>query len=72
MLKERIDTLQQSLANYEKIKYITLLPHHFSLESGELTNTLKLRRAIIYKNYKELIDKMYEEQLDTQRDIASN
>ena len=72
MLKERIDTLQQSLANYEKIKYITLLPHHFSLESGELTNTLKLRRAIIYKNYKELIDKMYEEQPDTQRDIASN
>ena len=72
MLKERIDTLQQSLANYEKIKYITLLPHHFSLENGELTNTLKLRRAIIYKNYKELIDKMYEEQPDTQRDIASN
>ena len=72
MLKERIDTLQQPLANYEKIKYITLLPHHFSLESGELTNTLKLRRAIIYKNYKELIDKMYEEQPDTQRDIASN
>lgn len=72
MLKERIDTLQQPLANYEKIKYITLLPHHFSLESGELTSTLKLRRAIIYKNYKELIDKMYEEQPDTQRDIASN
>ena len=61
MLKDRVDTLQQQLAYYEQIKRITLLAHHFSMESGELTNTLKIRRSIINKNYKELIDKMYEE-----------
>ncbi len=61
MMMERIKTLQQSLAHYEQIKRITLLPHHFSMESGELTNTLKLRRPIIHQNYKEIIDKMYED-----------
>ena len=50
MLQERINTLQQQLAYYEQIKRITLLPHHFSMESGELTNTLKIRRPIINKN----------------------
>ncbi len=61
MMMERVGMLQQRLAHYEQIKRITLLPHHFSMESGELTNTLKMRRPIIYKNYKEIIDKMYEE-----------
>lgn len=61
MLQERINTLQQQLAYYEQIKRITLLPHHFSMELGELTNTLKIRRPIINKNYQAEIDKMYEE-----------
>lgn len=61
MLQERINTLQQQLAYYEQIKRITLLPHHFSMESGELTNTLKIRRPIINKNYQAEIDKMYKE-----------
>ena len=61
MLQERINTLQQQLAYYEQIKRITLLPHHFSMESGELTNTLKIRRPIINKNYQAEIDKIYEE-----------
>lgn len=61
MLMERIETLQQQLASYEKIKRFTLLAHHFSMESGELTNTLKLKRAVINKNYKDVIEKMYEE-----------
>ena len=61
MLMDRIKILQQHLAYYEQIKRITLLAHHFSMESGELTNTLKIRRPIINKNYKAEIDKMYEE-----------
>ena len=61
MMQDRIETLQQQLASYEQIKRFTLLSHHFSMESGELTNTLKLRRPVIYKNYREYIDKMYEE-----------
>lgn len=61
MLMERVKILQQHLAYYEQIKRITLLPHHFSMEAGELTNTLKIRRPVINKNYKVEIDKMYEE-----------
>ena len=59
MMFDRIKTLQQQLAPYEQIKQFTLLAHHFSMESGELTNTLKIRRSVIYKNFKEIIDKMY-------------
>ena len=61
LFKGRIDTLQQLFAHYEQIKRFTLLPEPFSMERGELTNTLKLRRAVISQNYKEQIDKMYEE-----------
>ena len=61
MMKERIDTLQQQLAHYEQVKRFTLLPHHLSMEKGELTNTLKIRRRVLYENYKTEIDKMYEE-----------
>ena len=61
MITERIDTLQQQLAHYEQIKRFTLLPHAFSMERGELTNTLKIKRRVLNENYKDLIDKMYED-----------
>ena len=61
IMKERIDTLQQQLAHYEQVKRFTLLPHQFSMEKGELTNTLKIRRRVLNENYKAEIDKMYED-----------
>ena len=61
MMMDRIDTLQQQLAHYEQVKRFTLLPHHFSLERGELTNTLKIKRRVLNENYKAEIDAMYEE-----------
>ena len=61
MMQERIETLQQQLAHYEQVKRFTLIAHHFSMENGELTNTLKLKRRVINENYKEEIEKMYEE-----------
>ena len=61
MMKERIDTLQQQLAHYEQIKRFTLLPHHFSMERGELTNTLKIKRRVLNENYAKEIDAMYAE-----------
>ena len=61
MMKERIDTLQQQLAHYEQIKRFTLLPHHFSMERGELTNTLKIKRRVLNENYRKEIDAMYVE-----------
>ena len=61
MLTDRIETLQQSLAHYEQVKRFTLLPQAFSMERGELTNTLKIKRRVLNENYKAEIDKMYEE-----------
>ena len=61
MMKERIDTLQQQFAHYEQVKRFTLLPEPFSMARGELTNTLKIKRSALNKNYAEVIDKMYEE-----------
>lgn len=58
---DRIATLQQEFAHYEQVKRITLLPEPFSLEKGELTNTLKIRRPVIAQNYAAEIDTMYEE-----------
>ena len=61
MMHERIDTLQQQLAHYEQVKRFTLLPHHLSMEKGELTNTLKIKRRVLNENYKAEIDAMYAE-----------
>ena len=61
MLANRIETLQQSLASYEKVKRFTVLPKPFSMESGELTNTLKIRRGVLIKNYASEIEEMYKE-----------
>ena len=61
LFKERIDTLQQQFAHYEQIKKFTLLPDPFSRAKGELTNTLKIKRNVLNKNYAAEIEKMYEE-----------
>ena len=59
MIQERIDTLQEGFANYEKVKKITLLAKAFSMETGELTNTLKIRRPVIRSRYAKEIEAMY-------------
>ena len=61
MMMERIETLQQQLAHYEQVKRFTLLPHHFSMDRGELTNTLKIKRRVLNENYKQEIEDMYRE-----------
>lgn len=61
LYKNHIDTLQQQFAHYEQIKRFTLLPEPFSLERGELTNTLKIKRSVVAKNYATEIAAMYQE-----------
>lgn len=58
---ERINTLQQDLAHYEQIKRFILLPHPFTMDNGELTNTLKVRRRVVYEHYAEQIEQIYAE-----------
>ena len=57
----QIEPVQKGLASYEKIKKITLLPNHFSIMHGEVTNTMKVRRSIVAKRYHREIEKMYED-----------
>jgi len=59
LIDERIKNAQKGMANYEIIKKFSLIKKGFSIETGELTNTLKMRRAVIMQKYKQLIDEMY-------------
>ncbi len=59
LISERIDALQKNFARFEQIKRFTLLPQAFSMEKGELTNTLKIRRSVINKLYQKEIEAMY-------------
>ena len=61
LFEKRFEELQKEFSKFEKIKKFTLLPKEFSIEAGEITATLKLKRKVIQKKYKELIDKMYSE-----------
>ena len=61
MFEKRFEELQKEFSVFEKIKKVTLLPKEFSIEAGEITATLKLKRKVIQQKYKELIDKMYKD-----------
>ena len=61
LFEKRFEELQQGFSVFEKIKKFTLLPKEFTMEAGEITATLKLKRKVIQKKYKELIEKMYHE-----------
>lgn len=58
-MAQRILRMQAGMANYELIKKFTLISKPFSIQTGELTNTLKLKRTVILQRYKVLIDEMY-------------
>ncbi|MBN2409144.1 MAG: long-chain fatty acid--CoA ligase [Candidatus Aminicenantes bacterium] len=61
-LKAEIDRATPNLAQYERIKRIILLDRDFEIEKGEMTPTLKIKRNIIEKKYKAMIDALYEEE----------
>ncbi len=58
-IAQRIERLQKGFAGFEKIKRFTLLPKEFTIEGGELTNTLKIRRPVINSVYAAQIEAMY-------------
>lgn len=59
LIQERLEKLQAGFAGFEQIKKFTLLPREFTMESGELTNTLKIRRPVINNRYAREIEAMY-------------
>lgn len=59
-IMKEINGVQSDLAEFEKIKRIYLLAHHFSIMHGEVTNTMKVRRPVVAKRYAKEIESMYE------------
>ncbi len=59
LIESRIENLQNGFAAFEKIKKFTLLPREFTMETGELTNTMKIRRPVIANRYAREIEAMY-------------
>src|SRR2546427_10557211 len=60
MEREVMGTLRD-LAKFETPKKVLLLEHDFTIESGELTPTLKVKRRVVEKRYKDLVDRTYAE-----------
>ena len=59
LIQERLNKIQNELAKFEQVKKFTLLPKEFSIELGEITPTLKLRRKIIMDRFRNEIEDMY-------------
>jgi long-chain acyl-CoA synthetase len=59
LFQKRFDLLQKDITPYERVVKFTLLAEPFSIESGTMTSTLKLKRKTIEKTYRQLIDSMY-------------
>ena len=57
--QDRINSLQQDLSPFEQIKKIVLLPNEFSIQSGELTSSLKIKRNIVAELFSKEIESMY-------------
>jgi len=61
LIQRQIDGLTPNLAKYERIKKVALLENEFTIEGGELTPTLKVKRRVIDQKYRDVIEKLYEE-----------
>jgi long-chain acyl-CoA synthetase len=60
-IQARLDQVNEGLARVEQVKKFTVLPRAFAIDTGELTPTLKIKRAIVAQNFAAEIDAMYEE-----------
>jgi len=61
LIQRQIDGFTPNLAKYERIKKVALLENEFTIEGGELTPTLKVKRRVIDQKYKDVIERLYEE-----------
>jgi long-chain acyl-CoA synthetase len=59
LIQRQIDSLTPNLAKYEKIKKVALLENEFTIEGGELTPTLKVKRRVIDEKYRDVIERIY-------------
>lgn len=60
LIEQEVITCNKELASYERIKKFVILTEDFSVETGELTPTLKVKRKVVTEKYRDLLDSMYE------------
>jgi long-chain acyl-CoA synthetase len=58
--EHEMNKIQKDLAGYERVRKFVILDHALTIEEGEITPSLKVKRKIVEERYKDLIDKMYE------------
>ncbi|MEP6921913.1 MAG: long-chain fatty acid--CoA ligase [bacterium] len=61
LFERQIAGLTPDLAQYERVKKIALLENEFTIDGGEMTPTLKVKRRVIDEKYRQVIDRLYEE-----------
>jgi long-chain acyl-CoA synthetase len=61
LYQEVVDALNRDLSPFERIKRVALLPLEFTIASGELTPTLKVRRRLVEKRWSERIEELYKD-----------
>ncbi len=59
LFTRQIDAMTPGLSQFERVKSFALLTEEFSVENGELTPTLKIKRRVIDDKYRDIIDKIY-------------
>jgi long-chain acyl-CoA synthetase len=60
LMDQNIDVLQRDLANFERVRRFALLEKPFTIEEGELTPSLKIRRNVVEEKYSHVIEEMYQ------------
>ncbi len=59
LIERQIAELTENLSRFEKVKKIALLENELTVESGELTPTLKVKRRVVEEKYRDIIEKIY-------------
>ncbi len=61
LLQRQVDSLTEDLSRFERVKRVALIEREMTVEGGELTPTLKVKRRVVDEKYKDVIDRIYEE-----------
>ena len=68
LMQRQIDAQCGELSKYERVKKVALLENEFTIEGGEMTPTLKIKRRVVDEKYRSVIDKLYEETAEPSQD----
>jgi long-chain acyl-CoA synthetase len=67
LIQRQVDSVTEDLSRFERVKRVALLEHELTVEGGELTPTLKVKRRVVDEKYKDIIDRLYAEVEERQK-----